>query len=717
MLQKSQSDCGVACLGSIIRYHGGNANQEKIRIMSGTSKQGTTMLGLYQTAIHLGFEADGLQADPEYLKIIQQPVILHALVNQSMQHYIVCYKAVDNHFLIGDPAEGIRWINGKELDEYWQSRKLLQLIPDAKKFIKTGHEHQKQWKWFIDLIRQDMSVLNTALLIGVVVAVLNLATAVFAQVLIDTLIPSHDLMRIYFAIALVVLLLITKSLINYGRQLLLLKQGLDINIRITGSFLSNLLYLPFPFFATRKTGDMVARLNYIRHIQQTVSYLFGELLISMLVLLVSLLAVFLYNVKLGLILSAGIPFYALIAYRYHKPVLSGQRELLGAHAMNESNYIGTINNIIPVKSFGREGFFAKTGLEVFGVFQQKSYQLGRYGMIIQLFTGIAGILITMAIIAWSSVKMLDNSMSTGVFLAVFSLSGTVLASLGTVAFANIQIQGARIAFERMYEFSGMEKEFYPLKEASEHKQESFEKIELQNISFRYPGRRLLLEDISFSLQKGEMVTIFGDNGCGKSTLLSLVQRFYMPDEGNVLLNNRNVHNFSLPVWRRMMAVVPQDISLINASLLANIVMSSEKSEAEQAVKLLSDYGFDPLVERFPQGYLTMLGDGGIRISGGQKQLVGLARALVQIPELLLLDELTAHMDRQTENFVLDLLDRLRKDMGILNITHNIRNAALSDKIIVLQDRHMVATGKHHELMDFENPYSEVWQSFLSSTGS
>jgi ATP-binding cassette subfamily B protein len=83
----------------------------------------------------------------------------------------------------------------------------------------------------------------------------------------------------------------------------------------------------------------------------------------------------------------------------------------------------------------------------------------------------------------------------------------------------------------------------------------------------------------------------------------------------------------------------------------------------------------------------------------------------------LLDELTAHMDRQTENFVLDLLDRLRKDMGILNITHNIRNAALSDKIIVLQDRHMVAAGKHHELMDFENPYSEVWQSFLSSTGS
>jgi ATP-binding cassette subfamily B protein len=160
-----------------------------------------------------------------------------------------------------------------------------------------------------------------------------------------------------------------------------------------------------------------------------------------------------------------------------------------------------------------------------------------------------------------------------------------------------------------------------------------------------------------------------------------------------------------------MGVVPQDITLINATLLANINLSENEQDNKKAIDILGKYGLHSFFERFPQGYLTMLGDGGVQISGGQKQLVGLARALVSEPQLLLLDELTAHMDRATEDFILELLVKLKNSMGLLSITHSIRNAALSDRIIVLSSGRIEAMGKHSELVKSQNQYSAAWQAF------
>ena len=136
ILQKNQSDCGVACLSSIIKFHEGVPNLEKLRIASGTSRQGTTLLGLCQVANSIGFNADGMQADVAFLREIKQPVILHVIVNGSMLHYVVCYKVLQNSFLIGDPAVGLKWMDEAELLGIWKSRKLLTLVPDEKRLKK-----------------------------------------------------------------------------------------------------------------------------------------------------------------------------------------------------------------------------------------------------------------------------------------------------------------------------------------------------------------------------------------------------------------------------------------------------------------------------------------------------------------------------------------------------------------------------------------------------
>lgn len=714
ILQKNQSDCGVVCLSSIIKFHGGIPNLEKLRIASGTSRQGTTLLGLYQVANNIGFNAEGMQADMAFLRTIKHPVILHVVVNGSMLHYIVCYQIMENLFLIGDPAVGLKWMGEGELSEIWKSGRLLTLVPDEKRFKREKVEHGLKWGWFKMLLREDLSLLTTILLMGIAISVLGLATAVFAQVFIDNLIPSGNTIRIFTAIGLVSLLLLARLLIGYYRQQLMLRQGVDINIRITGNFFSDLLMLPMNFFSSRKIGDMVARLNDIGRIQQTVSFFFGELLINALVVVVSLFAVFLYSTGVGLILLMGIPLFAWVAYRNNRTILDGQREAMVAYSLNESSYINTIGSIQPIKSFRRENLFTKLGLATFHFFQNKVYFIGNVGITVQLLTGMVGLLVTIGVIILSAIQLQSGQMSTGVFMAVFSLSSTILPALASIAFANVQLQGARIAFERMYEFSSMDKEFLTANENEKERIEEFYELCLQDVSFRYPGRGLLLENMNISIRKGELVTIFGDNGTGKSTLISLIQRFYSPESGKILLNGKDAEKLSILSYRGLIGVVPQDITLINSTLLANITLSDNEQDAIDAIETLNRYGLTPYFEKFPQGFNTMLGDGGIQISGGQKQLVGLARALFCSPQLLLLDELTAHMDRNTESFVLELLADIKYNMGILSITHNCRSSAISDRIIVLSGGRVEIVGNHNELMQSQNLYSHAWQGFTKS---
>lgn len=713
VLQRDQSDCGIACLSSIINYYGGIANQENIRIASGTNKQGTTLLGLFQAANGLGLIAEGMQGDVFYLKSLSGPAILHVVTNERMLHYVVFYGFANNHFLIGDPALGVKWINIDELNSIWKSGKLLTLAPDENRFTRKTKETRSKLHWLYQLIKDDFKLLITILITGITIAVLGLATAVFAQVFIDNLIPSGNRQRIFVSIFLIGCLLFARSIVSFFRQQLTLKQGVDINVRITGDFLTNLFLLPLPFFAARKVGDMVARLNDIGRIQQAISYLFGELLISILVVIVSLTTLFIYSFWIGFVILASVPLFWWVGFKYQHPIIMAQRELMTSYALNESNYINTINNIQPLKSYKREYLFTNIALSLFSIFQNKAYSVGKLGATIQLLTGLIGLSITIGIIVISAFQMLSGDMTAGVFMAVFSLSTSILPALSNITFTNVQLQGARVAFERMYEFSSMDKEFEEEIENQKSKVEHFAELEFKDISFRYPGRALIINNLTFRVKKGELVTIFGDNGMGKSTLLSLVQRFYLPESGSILINSLPIDKISIPSYRKIVGVVPQDISLINATLMANITLSNSEQDSNKAYNILAQHGLLPYFERFPQGFFTMLGDGGVQISGGQKQLIGLARALVNEPQILLVDELTAHMDRATEDFVLELMKKLRRSTGILSITHSIRNAALSDRIIVLSNGRVETTGKHAELIKTQNTYNSAYHSHVN----
>ncbi len=300
------------------------------------------------------------------------------------------------------------------------------------------------------------------------------------------------------------------------------------------------------------------------------------------------------------------------------------------------------------------------------------------------FSEMLGTAFIITVFAMSSFMVLGKTLQLGELIAILSIASGLIPSINRLVVANIQIQEARIAFERMYEFASVMPENNSAEESAALDTRGFD-LKAENLSFRFPGQKLLLVDVSLNVKPGEMIALLGESGSGKSTLIQILQKLYEPEAGDIELNGRKLSTISTSTWRNLLGVVPQDIKIFNGSLLYNIALSDNPNELTGAFRFCNDFGFDTYFNKFPQSYSTILGEEGINISGGQKQLVALARALFKKPKLLMLDEATSAMDRHTEKFILELIAKLRIEISIILVTHKTESARLADRIYLLEN--------------------------------
>ncbi len=685
ILQRDQSDCGVACLCSIIKFHGGEGNIENLRRLSGTSKQGTTLLGLMQAAKNEGFEAEGLEAESVHNLIeLTEPAILHVTVENSLQHYLVYYPSeipsgvAESKFVLGDPAHGIISMTLSELDTIWKSKAVLKLSP-TEKFAKKSKIKRRKQAWIIDLIKKDLLIFLISILLGIAISLLGICTAVFSQKLVDEILPNQDVQKLFIGLALVSAILLVRSCFAYLRGYFMIQQSKDFNNRIIRDFYHNLLHLPKLFFDTRKTGELIARMNDTRRIQSVLSLLLGSIVIDVLMVIISLVFVYTYSAIIGHLILACIPIYYLILKIFNQPVNQSQREVMAGYATTESNFIDTIQGIADIKLLNKQTFFENVNAEVFGAFQQRLKKLGKLSIELVWSTEVVGIFFSMAVFGLSSWLVLLHDLKLGEMVSLLAISSSILPSMNRLVAANIQIQEGKVAFERMFEFASIPSEQSVNQITNTTLLKRINTLNIHNISFRFAGRKEVLSNVTLTIKKGEIVALLGESGGGKSTLLQLLQRFYQPERGSIKVDDINIEQVELQSWRALVGSVPQELKIFNGSLLYNITLSVEQEVNKKAIDFCNEHGFGKYFLEFPQGYGTLIGEEGVNISGGQKQLVVLARALFYKPQILLLDEATSSLDSNTENFVLELLKELNEQMIILLVTHRINTAERCDK--------------------------------------
>jgi ATP-binding cassette subfamily B protein len=713
--QYSKFYCGLACLASVVKYYGGETTQEKLREISGTTLNGTSLLGLYQAAQKLGFGVGAFEADIKNLKEIEEPVILHIVKDQTLEHFVVCYGLKNGKFVIGDPATGIEHYDEKELETVWKSKALLQLTP-GKNFITQKNESENKRTWFLQLIKDDYPILAIAAFLGVVISALGLATAIFSQKLIDHILPGKNIRTLIFGVIIFGIILLARSVIGYVRSIFLVRQSRDMNNRLVNGFFSKLLFLPKPFFDSTTTGDMVARLNDASRIQKVVVYLSSQVIVDVLVVLISAAYIFAYSVSTGLFSLLSIPVFGLLAWRFNHRIIVAQRHVMQSYAATESKYIDTINCIKTIKTFNRENLFAKIVNAVYGFFMQKVFDLGLLGAKLNLWISAVSALLLTGIISWSAYLVLNEQLLLGQMMAIITLVGGLGVSVVNIAMSAIQFQEARVAFDRMYEFAAAEPEYNPEEPDKENNEPTFqiEKLEVKDFNFRFPGKSLLLKGINFEVKRGEIITFFGEIGCGKSTLLSVLQRFHKMESGEIHVNNIDWGQFATKEWRTNVATVEQHVQLFNGTVLENISLE-EKTDVERVIRFCQKYGFHDFIMEFQQGYATIINENSTNLSGGQRQLIALARALYSRPQLLLLDEATAAMGRRTEKFVLELLNKLKNEIPVIFVTHRPQLARYTDRIYVIEGKIISASGKHEELVKKNVFYRSAFEELVLTT--
>lgn len=678
VLQHDQSDCGVACLRSVIRHHGGDETLDNLRRLSGTSKEGTSLLGLQQAATKLHLAAEGLEGSIEDLKGCDFPMILHVITTEKLEHYVVCYAYSNNYFTIGNPSKGIESYSAEDLEKVW-SGKCLSLQPKTD-FISTSEVKKSKQKWFWNLLKPDFPVLRFSIILGIVTAVLGMSLSVFSQKLVDDILPSKDLDKLIGGIGLLFILLLCRVFLSALRSYFLIYQTKEFNVRIIDKFFSTLLRLPRVFFDTRKIGDLVARLNDTSRIQRVIVQVLGSSIIDGISVLISFVFLFFYSTQVGLIALVSVPIYFAIVYRYNKTILVGQRSIMENYAHSESNYISSMSGINEIKNLNKQELFNHINQQIYGTFQQSVYLLGRVKLSLGLWSGIAGVIFITLILSYSAYKVWSGSMDLGVLFALLGITGGLIPAISNLALLAIPLNEGKIAFDRMYELTSIDQEKSGLQ-----KIKLIDEIRVKNIVFRFPGSKPIINGLSFTIQSKGITAIVGESGSGKSTLTAVLQKEYQIESGEILINGQYfIDEVLLKSWRKYIAIVPQEITLFRGNLIDNIILG-DKTTPESIRLFLDKYGFTSYFEKFPNGFNTMLGDDGTNISAGQKQLVAFARALYSKPKFLIVDEGTSAMDIKTEAFILKLLQKLKKKIPIIYITHRVYSLTdgFADQIIRL----------------------------------
>ncbi|CAA7387124.1 peptidase domain-containing ABC transporter [Chryseobacterium fistulae] len=695
-LQNDLTDCGVGCLQSLIRYYGGDISLETLREKSGTSKTGTTLLGLFQCAKAIGFGADGCEADIDALIIHGEPVILHVIIDQKFEHYVICYSynSLGNHqFLIGDPAKGLEYWTKEYLEEVWQSKTCLTLKPNSE-FQKKVQTNSEKRKWLKNLIKEDQEAVYIIIFLGVIFSLLGMSMSIFSQKLIDDILPKKKISLLILSISFLGFLLFARVIIQTLREFYIIKQAKAFNERINGKFYSSLLRLPKMFFDSRKIGDFVARLNDTQRIQMVIKQLITNTTVDILGIFISIGFLFFYSWKLAVACIIVSPIIFYMIFRFNKKIIETQTNVMQAYSTNEANYIDSIRGIEVVKGFSKQDLFVKRNKTIFGFFQTKIFELGKLNLTISLYSGLSLVVFLLLILGISSYSVLSNELKIGELMAIIGISSSLLSSITNLALVTIPIQEAKVAFDRMFEYSSLEKEKVEGLEIKE-----IESIEIKNIDFRFNGRSRLLTQVSFSLQKGNITCLLGESGSGKTTLTEVLQKNYLPEKGDIIINkNTNLKDISLNNWRNLIGIAQQNIQLFNGNILDNITLDEHLNE--QKLQELISLGFDKFINSLPQGFLTLVGEEGINLSGGQKQLLGWMRALYHNPQFLILDEPTSSLDKDNRKFIYQLIQKLKFEKIIFIITHQLEDIKdISDEVLFLENTQVFKLSNNFELVN------------------
>ncbi len=696
LLQMHASECGAACLGSILAYFGRWVPLTELREKCEVSRDGSSAASIFRASKHYGLECRGLGVNPDQLKKLPLPQILF----WQYSHFVVLEGFDSRNFHLNDPATGRRTISEEEFNKGY-SGIALRFKPGTG--FKPGGERPGLFSQLNALLTGSWRVLTGVIACGVMLTLLALVVPATLGIFVDDVLENHGPWGGLVAALLGAGVLVYVLSLFKHRFL----KRLAVRISVTGynRSVSKLLRLPVDFFQHRLVGDLTDRVSSIDRIAKNLTDQFLVLLIDMAMSAVLLVAMFLYDVLLSLIVLALALLHGLLAY-----FLNGLRAVRSQAMRREQGLlIGVgmqmLNHADNLRMTGSDDrFFSRwSGQQARELHARQLYS--ELGSVNNALPGLVALLRSAAILGVGGSLVLSGEMSLGTLVGFYILAEMFLAPVGRfLGFAD-QRQTLATDLQRLEDISkSAEDPVFNRRSPESDSIPTFNgqlqlvgRLELRNVTFGYnKSRPPLIQDFNLRIKPGQRVAVVGPSGSGKSTLARLVSGICQPWSGQILFDGHEREEIPEEVLRRSISMVDQEAVLFSASLRDNITLWNPAVPDEVIIAATRDACIHEEILLRPQGYATQVEEGGVNFSGGQRQRLEIARALVGNPTVLILDESTSALDAATEEYVDDALRR--RGVTCLIVAHRLSTVRDCDEIIVLDKGVEVQRGTHEKLI-------------------
>jgi len=711
VLQHSEEDCGAACLATITKHHGRTFTICRIREAVGTGQQGTTLLGLKRGAEALGFNARSVKATPEIIdKLDQAP--LPAVIHWKGYHWVVLYGQRGKKYIIADPAVGIRYLSKSELAQGWINGVMLLLQPDASRFFTQPDDSDKPSGFlrFLKRVLPYQGILGEALLINLVLGLLSLAYPFFIQILTDEVLVSGDTQLLTGVVIAVMIMNLVQSSLQLVQSNLIAHFAQRLELGLVLEFGRQILRLPLSYYESRRSGEIVSRLRDIREINQLVSQAIISLPSQFFIALVSLGFMLFYSWQLTMAAAVIAVLMTLSTIIFLPTLQQKTRRVLVTDAENQGVLVETFKGALTLKTTNAAPQAWEEFQSRFGRLANVTFRTIQIAIYNNVFSGLVSNIGSIALLWFGSRLVIGDDLTIGQLLAFNSMNGNFTTFIKTTITFVDEFTRAKTATERLTEVIDA------TPETPEDSKKPFAKIPdaadiiCTNLNFHHTGRVNLLTDFSLTIPGGKVTALIGKSGCGKSTLAKLIASLYSLQSGNIRIGIYNLQDLSLDCLRQQVILVPQEPHFWSRSILENFLFSYPNATFEQIVTACQIANADEFITQLPDKYQTVLGEFGANISGGQRQRLAIARAIVTDPPILILDESTGALDPVGEAEVLDKLLFHRQGKTTIMISHRPRVINRADWIVLLENGQLKLTGTPDELrhiegthLDFLNP--------------